>query len=71
MAEPPLEAAPEYVAESGLKPQQRIERAIKQLPSSEYYPAASRDITLGAGDSFSVLEQKYLGSYTTSSPRPT
>lgn len=97
VAEPAPEPAPEYVAEPGLKPQQRIERAIKQLekgeagpakaeleayvaavpsskvakdllrqidlPSSEYYPAASRDITLGAGDSFSVLAQKYLGSY--------
>ncbi|MBI2784288.1 MAG: hypothetical protein HYX64_09525 [Gammaproteobacteria bacterium] len=97
MTEPPPETAPQYVAEPGLKPQQRIERAIKHLekgeagqakaeleaylavvpsskvaqdllrqidvPSSEYYPAASRDITLGAGDSFSVLAQKYLGSY--------
>lgn len=97
VAEPPPEPAPQYVAEPGLKPQQRIERAIKHLekgeagqakaeleaylaavpsskvaqdllrqidiPSSEYYPAASRDITLGAGDSFSVLAQKYLGSY--------
>lgn len=97
VTEPPPETAPHYVAEPGLKPQQRIERVIKQLekgeagqakaeleaylaavpsskvakdllrqidlPSSEYYPTASRDITLGAGDSFSVLAQKYLGSY--------
>lgn len=97
VTEPPPETALQYVAEPGLKPQQRIERAIKHLekgdagqakaeleaylavvpsskvaqdllrqidvPSSEYYPAASRDITLGAGDSFSVLAQKYLGSY--------
>jgi len=97
VTEPPPETAPQYVAEPGLKPQQRIERAIKHLekgeagqakaeleaylavvpsskvaqdllrqidvPSSEYYPAASRDITLGTGDSFSVLAQKYLGSY--------
>jgi tetratricopeptide (TPR) repeat protein len=33
------------------------------VPSSEYYPATSREVTLGAGDSFSVLAQKYLGSY--------
>lgn len=93
----PQEVTPQYVAEPGLKPQQRIERAIKHLekgeagqakaeleaylavlpnskvaqdlvrqidaPASEYFPAASRDITLGTGDSFSVLAQKYLGSY--------
>lgn len=99
VAEPaPAEPAePQYVAEPGLKPQQRIERAVKLLekgatgqaraeleaylaaipnskvaqdlvrqidvPSSEYYPATSREVTLGAGDSFSVLAQKYLGSY--------
>lgn len=99
VAEPaPAEPAePQYVAEPGLKPQQRIERAVKLLergatgqaraeleaylaaipnskvaqdlvrqidvPSSEYYPAASQEVTLGAGDSFSVLAQKYLGSY--------
>ena len=93
----PQEATPQYVPEPGLKPQQRIERAIKHLekgeagqakaeleaylaaipnskvaqdlvrqidaPASEYFPAASQNITLAAGDSFSVLAQKYLGSY--------
>lgn len=93
----PQEVTPQYLAEPGLKPQQRIERAIKHLekgeagqakaeleaylaaipnskvaqdlvrqidtPANEYFPTDSRDITLAAGDSFSVLAQKYLGSY--------
>ena len=38
---------------------------IRQInaPAQEYYPAEARELTLNAGESLSVIAQKYLGSY--------